>query len=63
MPDARGKLKKVGEISQDTFWLAFSKKHAEGRRMADIFEAGLQSIVKSGRYAELEAKMRRSLGL
>lgn len=63
IPEAENKLKKVGVITSGTLWLAFSKNHPDGERMTAIFETGLQALMKNGRYAELEAEMRRSLGL
>lgn len=63
VPGARDKLKKVGVIASHTFWVAFSKKHPDGERMTATFETGMQALIKTGRYAELEAEMRRSLGL
>lgn len=63
MPEVKGKVKKVGVIARGGFWIAFSKKHADGERMAGIFEAGLQALKGSGRYAEMEAALHRELGM
>lgn len=62
VPGAREQLKQVGVIASSDFWVAFSKKHPDGERMTAIFETGLQTLIKNGRYAELETEMRRSLG-
>lgn len=63
IPGAAGKVRKVGTISMDGFWIAFSKAHPDGERLSATFEAGLQSLKNSGRYAELEAGFRSKLGL
>ena len=63
MPDIKGKVKKAGVISMDGFWIAFSRNHPDGERMARIFEAGLQELKSSGRYAEMENTLHRSLGM
>lgn len=63
MPDAKGKVKKVGVISEDGFWIAFSKSHKDGERMTQIFESGLQALKANGRYTELETAFRRELGM
>ncbi|MBL8444956.1 MAG: hypothetical protein JNK52_12985, partial [Zoogloeaceae bacterium] len=54
---------KVGTVSLDGFWIAFSKVHPDGERYSQTFETGLQALRASGRYAELEAAFRKSLGL
>ena len=61
IPEAKGKIKKVGVISIDSFLLAFSKKHPDGKRLVEIFEKGLQEIKQNGSYAAMEAKLRREL--
>lgn len=63
IPGAAGKVKKVGTVSLDGFWIAFSKAHPDGERLSQVFESGLQSLRDTGRYAELEADFRKSLGL
>lgn len=63
IPAAAGKVKKVGTVSLDGFWIAFSKVHPEGERYSQTFETGLQALRASGRYAELEETFRKSLGL
>lgn len=63
IPEANDNLRKVGVISSDNFWVAFSKIHPDGERMTERFEAGLQTLIQNGRYAELEVAMRRSIGL
>ncbi len=47
---------RVGRISLDGFWIAFSQLHPRGAEMAARFGAGLQQLRRSGRYpAELQA--------
>jgi len=61
-PALKGKIKPVGTLSVDKFWVAFSKK-AEGPRHCEIFEKGLVEIRKNGKYREMESAFRKSLGL
>lgn len=49
-PSMQGKIRRVGRISVDGFWIAFSKAHPDGQRMAGVFETGLQELKASGRY-------------
>ncbi|WP_367847186.1 substrate-binding periplasmic protein [Rhodoferax sp. WC2427] len=58
-----GKVKQVGLISKDGFWLNFSKTHPDGKRMADLFEAGLLELKASGRYDKMYADFKQRLGL
>ncbi|KMN82108.1 polar amino acid transport system substrate-binding protein [Chromobacterium alkanivorans] len=48
-----GRVRKVGRISQDGFWLAFSKAKPKGKERAEQFEAGLRSMRRDGSYARL----------
>ena len=59
----KGKVKQVGLISKDGFWLNFSKSHPDGKRMADIFEAGLLEFKASGRYEKMQSDFKQRLGL
>ncbi|WP_197081564.1 ABC transporter substrate-binding protein [Chromobacterium sp. LK1] len=52
-PAAAGRVRKVGSISQDGFWLAFSKARAQGRESAAQLEAGLRAMRKDGSYASM----------
>lgn len=63
--DARlnGTIKIVGQVSNDGFWLSFSKKHAEGKAMAETFEAGLKAFKADGRYEKLINDFRKRQGL
>lgn len=63
MPELKGKVKRVGIIARGGFWIAFSKRHTDGERMAGIFETGLQTLIKSGRYAAMETALHRELGM
>lgn len=58
-PHLRGKVKLTGVLQTDGFWLAFSKAHPDGARIAKAFETGLQALHKSGRYASMEADFRK----
>lgn len=59
MPAVKGQVKRVGVVSQDAFWVAFSKKHPDGQRMCQRFEQGLQAIKASGRYDQAVSQLRR----
>lgn len=61
--NARGRLKPVGKISQDGFWLAFSKKHPDGKRLSEVFEKGMQHLHKSGQYKSMESAFLTKLNL
>ena len=62
-PGLKGKIRKVGRISVDGFWVAFSRRHPDGRRMAETFEAGLQALKASGRYDSMMRSFRKRVGL
>lgn len=62
-PGLKGKIRQVGRISVDGFWIAFSRRHPDGRRMADIFEAGLQALKASGRYDSMMRSLRKRVGI
>ena len=58
-----GKVVKVGKISTDGFWLAFSRAHPQGEAMAKRFEEGLQKILNNGTYEALVRAFEARLGL
>lgn len=62
-PELQGKVHRVGRISQDGFWVPFTKQDPRGQKMAEIFERGLQEIHKNGTYDALIREFRNSLGL
>lgn len=62
-PDLKKRLKAVGKISDDGFWLAFTQKHPRGKHYCETFEKGLQQIKRNGRYNELERAFRKRMGL
>lgn len=57
------KVVKVGKISTDGFWLAFSRTHPRGEEMAKLFEEGLQKIKNNGTYEALVRDFEAKLGL
>lgn len=57
------RIERVGMISNDGFWLSFSKRHPDGERLSKIFEEELVRLMASGRVAELELEMKARLGL
>lgn len=62
MPALKGRIEKVGVVSQDGFWVAFTRADARGGQMAVVFEQGLSALKRSGRYDALMAAFRRRLG-
>jgi polar amino acid transport system substrate-binding protein len=62
-PALKGKIKTVGTISVDGFWVAFTKKDKAGQHYCETFEKGLQEIRKNGKYKTLETSFRKSIGL
>lgn len=61
-PRLFGAIHRVGSISMDGFWLAFSKKHPDAIEMCRAFETGLQSLQRSGRYRSLIQSLPRPPG-
>ncbi len=61
-PEFVGKVKRVGMISLDGFWIAFSKQHAEGPRMAELFGQGLIELRQNGSYQRMLGEFRRKIG-
>lgn len=57
------KVVKVGKVSTDGFWLAFSRNHPQGEDMANRFEQGLQKLKNNGTYERLMRKFETELGL
>ena len=54
---------KVGKLSTDGFWLAFSRHHPQGEALAKQFEQGLQKIKNNGIYETLIRQFETRLGL
>lgn len=61
-PSMQGKIRRVGRISVDGFWIAFSRQHPDGKRMAGVFEEGLQQLKASGRYDQMLEAFRHRVG-
>ena len=62
-PKLKGKIKQVGLISNDGFWLNFSKANPHGKALAQIFEAGLQEMKKSGEHDKMYQAFRQRTGV
>lgn len=58
-PEFRGQLRRTGLISMDGFWVAFSKQHPQGERLAQQFSQGLAQMRKDGSYQRLVDEFRR----
>lgn len=61
-PEFQGKAKHVGVISLDAFWIAFSKKHPEGKPMAELFGQGLADMKRNGSYQRMLQDFRQRVG-
>lgn len=57
-----GQVVKVGKLSTDGFWVAFSRQHPRGEEMARRFEKGLQKIKMNGTYDALMQQFETRLG-
>lgn len=62
VPALKGRIGKVGVISQDGFWVAFTRAKPEGEVMAATFERGLATLKANGRYDALTAAFRKRVG-
>jgi len=58
-PEARNQIKRVGLVSMDGFWVAFSKQHPQGERLAAAFSQGLAQMRRDGSYQRLQDEFRR----
>ncbi|MBT9495478.1 MAG: amino acid ABC transporter substrate-binding protein [Paucibacter sp.] len=58
-PEFKGQVKRVGLLSMDGFWVAFSKQHPQGERLAQAFSAGLAQMRRDGSYQRLQDDFRR----
>lgn len=62
-PALQGKVRPLGKISQDGFWIAFSKQHPDGLKLAEQFGQGLVELRRNGSYQRMMGEFRRELGL
>lgn len=60
MPELQGKVRRVGALQMDSFWLSFSKVHPDGQRLSVVFEKGLQALMASGQYQRMTADFQRA---
>ncbi len=58
-PALQGQVQRVGRISIDGFWLAFTRAKPEGERLAQVFERGLQAMRLSGEQQRMLAELRQ----
>jgi polar amino acid transport system substrate-binding protein len=58
-PEFKGKAKRVGLLSMDGFWVAFSKQHPQGETLAQAFSVGLAQMRRDGSYQRLQDEFRR----
>jgi len=61
-PEFAGKAKRVGMISLDGFWIAFSRQHPDAPRMAELFGQGLVELRQNGSYQRMLGEFRRTIG-
>ncbi|MCV2360534.1 transporter substrate-binding domain-containing protein [Paucibacter sp. TC2R-5] len=58
-PEFKGRAKRVGLLSMDGFWVAFSKQHPQGESLAQAFSAGLAQMRRDGSYQRLQDEFRK----
>lgn len=59
----RKNLKVLGPIGTGGIYLMFSKQHAQGEQMARKFDAGMESLIRSGEYEGILKKWGEKFGL
>ena len=59
----RGKVKIVGHLSDDAFYIAFSKKHPDGKRLMQEFESGFEQLKASGEYSAMMQNFQKQYSL
>lgn len=52
--DLKGKMKLVGIVTIDKLYLAFSKKHKDGKKYSELLDKGLAEIRKNGTYQKIQ---------
>lgn len=62
-PALQGRIRLARTLAEDGFWLAFSRQHADGRRLSLLFEEGLTELKASGRYDAMMSDFRKRVGL
>jgi polar amino acid transport system substrate-binding protein len=61
-PELRGKLVRRGMVSQDSFWIAFSKQHPQGQQLAESFGQSLAQMRRDGSYQRMLDAFRQRVG-
>lgn len=61
-PEFRGRVRRTGIVSMDGFWLAFSKQHPQGERLALQFGQGLSQMRRDGSYQRMLDEFRSRVG-
>ncbi len=61
-PGLHAAIERVGVISQDGVWLAFTRADPQGEQLAARFEQGLAALRASGRLAAMQAALHKRLG-
>ncbi|MEM7816494.1 MAG: transporter substrate-binding domain-containing protein [Candidatus Aenigmatarchaeota archaeon] len=51
--NVKGQIKPVGVSETTELYLAFSKKHPDGKKYCEIFSRGLKKIIENGTYAKI----------
>lgn len=51
--NVQGEIKPVGLSESSNLYVAFSKKHPDGKKYCDIFSSGLRKIMKDGTYQKI----------
>lgn len=58
-PALQGRVQRVGRVSVDGFWLAFTRARPEGERLSQKFERGLEAMRRSGEHQRMLDELRR----
>jgi len=51
--NVEGKIKQIGKTSSTDIYIAFSKRHPDGKKYRDIFSRGFRKIKKNGTYQKI----------
>ena len=55
-PSLAGKFKRIGVAADAHLYLVFSRKHPDGAKYLERFNAGFEALGRNGSYRSLEAK-------
>jgi polar amino acid transport system substrate-binding protein len=62
MSDVGDRVKPVGRVSMDGFWVACSKSHPQGVVLVDALNRGLAALKANGRLDAMLTSLRQRIG-